>query len=100
MALPLIIITTSWILILAVIASLCLSARRGDLQQLSTAPEEPTNERIEVPAISARITAQSAQPARRVYPCSPFGITGGAKPGARSASRRGEPAFFGPSQRV
>jgi len=41
MAIPIIIITASWILILAVIAGLCLSARRGDLQQLSTAPEEP-----------------------------------------------------------
>ncbi len=108
MALPLIIITASWILILAVIAGLCLSARRGDLQQLSAAPEEPTNERIEAPAISARIAAQSAQPARRVYPCNPLGIITGATPPARSASRpasrpasrRGEPAFFGPSQRV
>jgi hypothetical protein len=79
MALPLIIIiTSSWILILAVIAGLCLSARRGDLQQLSAAAAEPTSGRIEAPVISARITAQSAQPARRVYPCNPLGITGSA----------------------
>jgi|GEM_PF-4316587 len=78
MALPLIIITASWILILTLIAGLCLSARRGDLQQLSAAPEEPTSELIEAPAISAWITAQSAQPARRVYPCNPLGITGSA----------------------
>jgi len=72
MALPLLIITASWILILSVIAGLCLNARRGDLQQLSAAPAKPTSERIESSVISARITAQSAQPATRVYPCDPF----------------------------
>ena len=75
MALPLIIITASWILILSVIAGLCLNARRGDLQQLSTTPAQPTSERIETPAIAARITAQSTQPATRAYPCNPAGIT-------------------------
>jgi hypothetical protein len=75
MALPLIIITASWILILSVIAGLCLNARRGDLQQLSTTPAQPTSERIETPAIAARITAQSTQPATRAYPCNPAGFT-------------------------
>jgi hypothetical protein len=79
MVLPLTIITTSsWILILSVIAGLCLSARRGDLQQLSATAVEPTSERIEAPAISAQITAHSAQPATHVYPCNPFGIAGSA----------------------
>jgi hypothetical protein len=75
MALSLIIITASWILILSVITGLCLNARRGDLQQLSAAPAEPTSERIEAPAIAARITAQSTQSATRVYPCNPAGFT-------------------------
>jgi hypothetical protein len=79
MILPLtIIITASWILILSVIAGLCLNARRGDLQQLSTTPAQPTSERIEAPATAARITAQSTQPATRAHPCNPFGITGSA----------------------
>jgi hypothetical protein len=74
MFLPLIVIA-SWILILFVIAGLCLNARRGDLQLVSTAPAEPTSERIEPPAIVARITAQSTQSATRVYPCNPAGFT-------------------------
>ena len=78
MVIPLTIITTSWILILSVIASLCLSARRGDLQQLSAATVEPMSERIDAAAISAQITAQSAQPATHAYPCNPFGIAGSA----------------------
>jgi hypothetical protein len=78
MVLPLTIITTSWILILSVIAGLCLNARRGDLQQLSATPAEPMSERIEAPAIAARITDQPAQPATHVYPCNPFGIAGSA----------------------
>jgi hypothetical protein len=78
MALPLIIITASWILILSVIAGLCLSARRGDLQQLSAAaaPAEPTSERTGAAAIPAHITAQSAESTTRVYRCNP--ITGSA----------------------
>jgi hypothetical protein len=78
MVLPLIIIIASWILILSVIAGLCMNARRGDLQQMGAAATEPMSELIEAPVISARITAQSAQPATRVYPCNPLGITGSA----------------------
>jgi hypothetical protein len=78
MVLPLTIVIASWILILSVTVGLCLNARRGDLQQLSATPAEPTSERIEAPVITARITAQSAQPATRAYPCNPLGITGSA----------------------
>jgi hypothetical protein len=79
MVLPLtIIITASWILILSVIAGLCSNARRGDLQQLSTTPADPTSECIKAPVIAARITDQSAQPATHVYPYNPFGIAGSA----------------------
>jgi hypothetical protein len=87
MILPLTIIIASWILILSVVVGLCLSARQGDHQLLMDTPAHPASEltapslisprtTAEPTMIPARITAQSAQPATRAYPCNPFGITG------------------------
>jgi hypothetical protein len=98
MVLPLLVILASWILVLAIVAGLCLSARRGDLEQLGGASADPASESLEPalvslqlstepafdsPQIAAatlasapRITAQTAWPDRRVRPCNPLGATG------------------------
>ena len=98
MVLPLLIIVASWILVLAVVAGLCFSARQGDLEQLRGVPADPASDPFESAPVSLRITAvpafdspqitasalssaprtrsRTTQPSRRTYPCDPLGITG------------------------
>jgi hypothetical protein len=95
MLLPLIIIA-SWIVVLSAVVGVCVSARRGDTQQLANAPAQPANNQqpqqttwpasspqpaispIALPEIAAPvITAQVAtQPGGRAYPCNPASLTG------------------------
>jgi hypothetical protein len=75
MVLALIIIPTSWILILSVIVGLCRSAHQGDLQQLKDAPAHHASDPTSPSLLSPQITTQ---PGRRVYPCNPAGITSSA----------------------
>ncbi len=97
MVLPLLIIVASWIFVLAVVVGLCLSARRGDLEQLRGAHADPASEPFESALVSHRISAEpafdspqitaaalsnapqvTARPGKRAYPCDPLGITGSA----------------------